>query len=260
MKNKPMDMQWIKENYLFLLVPALVLMVAYASLFILSDQTLSNLAKEDGFYEYFGAISFLASSLIFFILYLKSKKGNDFFIMQTKKNIIFLLLALMFFFAFGEEISWGQRIIGIDTPDILDDVNMQGEINIHNIKIFHGADSEGNRKSNLGLIFNIDRLFIVFMLLFCVLIPAVTLVSKFFSKFIQRINIPIVPLLLGIFFLGNYIIYKIIEPSPTADLHNFLTETKESLFAFMFLVVAVYFRKNLNKNKNSNTPQIIDYS
>ena len=31
MKNKPMDMQWMRENYLFLLVPTLVLMVSYGS-------------------------------------------------------------------------------------------------------------------------------------------------------------------------------------------------------------------------------------
>ena len=36
-------------------------------------------------------------------------------------------------FVAGEEISWGQRIIGLATPDFLIDLNAQGEFNVHNI-------------------------------------------------------------------------------------------------------------------------------
>jgi hypothetical protein len=34
----------------------------------------------------------------------------------------------------GEEISWGQRLIGVTTPDILQDVNTQSETNLHNVR------------------------------------------------------------------------------------------------------------------------------
>ena len=33
----------------------------------------------------------------------------------------------------GEEISWGQRILGIETPDLIRSVNVQNEISLHNI-------------------------------------------------------------------------------------------------------------------------------
>lgn len=33
----------------------------------------------------------------------------------------------------GEEISWGQRIVGLETPDRLEEVNLQDELNVHNI-------------------------------------------------------------------------------------------------------------------------------
>lgn len=36
-------------------------------------------------------------------------------------------------FITGEEISWGQRILGWQTPAALDDVNVQGETTLHNI-------------------------------------------------------------------------------------------------------------------------------
>ena len=39
----------------------------------------------------------------------------------------------MFFIAFGEEISWGQRILGIETPESLEGINDQGETNLHNL-------------------------------------------------------------------------------------------------------------------------------
>ena len=34
----------------------------------------------------------------------------------------------------GEEISWGQRLLGIATPTVLGQVNTQGETNLHNVR------------------------------------------------------------------------------------------------------------------------------
>jgi len=41
-------------------------------------------------------------------------------------------------FIVGEEISWGQRIFGFSTPEALNDINRQGESNLHNI---HGVQT-----------------------------------------------------------------------------------------------------------------------
>jgi hypothetical protein len=49
--------------------------------------------------------------------------------------LLYLLVALAALFVAGEEISWGQRIFGWATPEDLEDVNRQGETNIHNIGI-----------------------------------------------------------------------------------------------------------------------------
>lgn len=45
------------------------------------------------------------------------------------------LYALLFFFAAGEEISWGQRIIGWETGDFFAENNYQGETNLHNLMV-----------------------------------------------------------------------------------------------------------------------------
>jgi hypothetical protein len=48
------------------------------------------------------------------------------------------LYALAALFVAGEEISWGQRILGIPTPPKLERINWQQEISAHNIYGFNG--------------------------------------------------------------------------------------------------------------------------
>jgi len=48
---------------------------------------------------------------------------------------LYAVAALGAVFVIGEEISWGQRILGFATPESLEDVNNQGETNIHNVGI-----------------------------------------------------------------------------------------------------------------------------
>ena len=45
------------------------------------------------------------------------------------------LAAIGSLFIAGEEISWGQRVLGFATPEGLEEVNDQGETNVHNIGI-----------------------------------------------------------------------------------------------------------------------------
>lgn len=50
--------------------------------------------------------------------------------------------ALLLFIA-GEEISWGQRILDLDTPDVLIDRNHQEESNVHNIRVVQDTINVG---------------------------------------------------------------------------------------------------------------------
>ena len=50
-----------------------------------------------------------------------------------RQAAFFVLFALGMFFISGEEISWGQRLLGIETPKYLEAVNKQGEITLHNV-------------------------------------------------------------------------------------------------------------------------------
>ena len=44
---------------------------------------------------------------------------------------LYILGALAFVFAAGEEIDWGQRIFGFETPGSLRDINMNDAFNLH---------------------------------------------------------------------------------------------------------------------------------
>ncbi len=50
--------------------------------------------------------------------------------------IMYGMLMLALIFLAGEEISWGQRILGFETPDSLQGINKKNEANLHNIGRF----------------------------------------------------------------------------------------------------------------------------
>lgn len=51
------------------------------------------------------------------------------------QRLVLALLALLAVFGAGEELSWGQRLIGIDSPEFFRDHNRQGETNLHNLEV-----------------------------------------------------------------------------------------------------------------------------
>jgi len=61
------------------------------------------------------------------------KQGGD--VKKTVKHGFFIILLLTLVVAF-EEISWGQRIFGIATPDCIKQINVQNEITLHNLLPF----------------------------------------------------------------------------------------------------------------------------
>lgn len=106
--------------------------------------------------------------------------------------ILFALIAVGSVVVAGEEISWGQRILGLATPEILEDINHQGETNIHNIRVVQHAFSFGELVAGLygfavpilvaafalrnRLLGRLDRL----------LVPPLCLASLFFLPFAYR--------------------------------------------------------------------------
>jgi hypothetical protein len=79
------------------------------------------LVQEDRFVEWWTFLFFLAAAILGFARAIPGRRLGD------------LLVALFCFAAAGEEVSWGQRIIGYTPPNAFLQYNSQQEVNIHNL-------------------------------------------------------------------------------------------------------------------------------
>ena len=89
---------------------------------------------ETGFFEW---IQFLCYGLAFFI-------GIKAYTLYKKNSQKIIQKYILLFFAIGcafialEEISYGQHIFKWETPELIKNINQQGEINFHNLVIMQG--------------------------------------------------------------------------------------------------------------------------
>lgn len=127
-----MDKEKIIRGIDVLVSAALILLISYALYlkFLPDEETFQKLVIEDGFVEY-TTVFFLVLSCIVCIyrafLYRSARNHMGVF--------VWALLAFLFFFAAGDEISWGQRIFGIESSDFFLDHNKQAETNLHNLVV-----------------------------------------------------------------------------------------------------------------------------
>lgn len=106
------------------LIATVVLAVADPMFFTLT------FAAEDGLVEYGTALFLLVACGILaahaLSLWRKGRRGAAF---------LTAFYALLFFLAAGEEVSWGQRIIGWESGEFFQNNNKQDETNLHNLMV-----------------------------------------------------------------------------------------------------------------------------
>lgn len=99
--------------------------------YFIDGQIYRNVVREDQWAEYATALALLYGSLIISRrLFIRWKA------IRFPEKLGFVLMALAMFAGFGEEISWGQRIFNLQSPDFFINHNLQNETNIHNLEIF----------------------------------------------------------------------------------------------------------------------------
>ena len=97
--------------------------------------------REDNFIENAQAAFFLAASIGFLLTAWNSKLLRE--SGQLWRYGATLLWAGLMFFFFGEEISWGQRLLNIAQPETgLLATNLQSELNLHNMPGFSRYKSD----------------------------------------------------------------------------------------------------------------------
>ena len=81
--------------------------------------------EEDGLFENATAVTALAAGIIFLRL-----AGYR---LPVSQKIVYGLLGMAFVIFAMEEISWGQRLFGWETPAVWQQANIQNETNLHNL-------------------------------------------------------------------------------------------------------------------------------
>lgn len=92
-------------------------------------ESYTRLIREDGIVEYGSSIFWFLSAIIVCFNTIKLSKK----IINRYQFIFNMMLILFFTVCSGEEISWGQRLFSLETPEFLKTVNIQNEISLHNI-------------------------------------------------------------------------------------------------------------------------------
>jgi len=111
-----------------LLIAPLVLMAVMLGVAAVNVDLFHFLIDEDHPIEWTQFFAISAAVVAFAIAAIRARRHG-----RRGLMALYLLIAVACFVVAGEEISWGQRILGWGTPAILEDVNHQGEANIHNI-------------------------------------------------------------------------------------------------------------------------------
>jgi hypothetical protein len=172
----------------------IVLVLGYATM-LLDRSAVDFVLEEDGLIEWLGTLGLLTASIAFFITFLRSRPAGD----RVLKRIVLLLLALIFLFGAGEEISWGQRLLGLSTPEAIEEANSQDELTIHNLDWFgeHG-------------LFKLNRLFQVLWVVIGVIVPVACAVSARARGWLGA-RLPILPLWIAGLLVANQILAEVIE-------------------------------------------------
>lgn len=140
------------------------------SLFFLASIILEkgyDLTLEDGIFENLTAVFYVTGSLFCFTGFIRNRRRGPW-----PARYFLLGWAALLFFLGMEEISWGQRVFGVETPEFLASRNLQNETNLHNLSTL-----------------DFNRLFYSSVFLVGVALPSLTVLSSRFNSIVGRLDI-----------------------------------------------------------------------
>ena len=106
--------------------------ISYVMSIVMPNEDFTHhwMIREDGVLESITALALLSAALLcgYRSWTLRHCRPKSFVLCMTAT-------AVVLFFGMGEEISWGQRIFGVQTPEFFLANNVQSETNLHNLEI-----------------------------------------------------------------------------------------------------------------------------
>jgi hypothetical protein len=116
--------------FFIVLLPFIIALVG-ASTALMGKEIFKWFTDEDRFAENLQVVIWALTFLLGFIVMRRIWNAG-----YKSVALLYLLLNIGIFFLIGEEVSWGQRIFGWETPESMMAMNKQKETNLHNI---HGV-------------------------------------------------------------------------------------------------------------------------
>ena len=115
--------------YRYVIIIQLIIVLTMVAVCIASPARFDSLTQEDCLIEWLTALLFIGGGVAAFFSARKAKQRHAPW--TTIGGLALLGLALL---VVGmEEISWGQRVFDLKTPERLRAINMQEEVNLHNV-------------------------------------------------------------------------------------------------------------------------------
>lgn len=132
--------------------------------------------REDGPIEWMTVLALLTGAGIALkrSIRLRSKKGKFF-------SLCLIILAAIFVFGAGEEISWGQRIFNIESPEFFKTHNSQEETNLHNLIV------KGKKINKIVF----GTMLGIFVALYLLVLPVLYRKNEKVRKLVDRFAMPV---------------------------------------------------------------------
>jgi len=228
-------MKRYKSRAAFLIIAIVFLGLTYLPL-LASETTLDVFAREDGIFENLTAVYLLVASVVFVNGFFRFRKSS------WLLKLSYLGLALLFFVGAGEEISWGERIFKWNDHNYIRDINVQGELTLHNLKYFQGEEAV--------IPLNTSQLLLVFAFVFTLILPLVCRLFPKVGRFLTPI-FPVMPLDIGVLTVATYVFQKAmlrilplfpgLYQHPSMPIPQGVHEIREHGFTFALLVSAIFY-------------------
>ncbi|MCB0548857.1 MAG: hypothetical protein KDD19_14855 [Phaeodactylibacter sp.] len=231
------------------MIPVMVLILVAAPYLImfLPREPFFALTREDGLLENISAVYYLVATVGCFWLFASAKNFRDPADQSTYFNLprryIFLGLGLLFFISLGEEISWGQRLIGFDTPETIAARNVQGEFNFHNLEMFNPRTMDEQPKEGLAALFTARRVFIALFGFYLLILPLFHIFSGAVRKLTKWFYVPVPPLWMGVAYAGNIILFMALNRmlDDNQMIKNGISEVEELNISFLLMLIPFLF-------------------
>ena len=211
----------MKLNKIEIVVYVIVILVIFSGAILsFTDKEYyeNSFAVEDGIIEYGTALMLFISAIIMALRFFRIGGRQSF-----KWKMTVAVLAILFIFAAGEEISWGQRIFGIESSEFFKDNNAQQEMNLHNLVV-------GETKIN-KLIFS--KLLTGVLVIYLVILPILYLKLSWVKNLITNFGVPIVKYHHTIIFIIMTVVVIVMPSSKRWEIYEFG-------FAMIFFLIFLF--------------------